>query len=350
MKYFVFKICYDSRFDDIISEIKNGVLRQGWGGPELDLRNGYDKFLKNYKNWDMHKVDGDIWKDYKQLRKMLNIEKGDLIVVPKSSHRSLEDKDHKFIILEATGPYYFDLFKKYNDFGHCIPIKIIGTVHYDYNMCSTLIASKFGYPYQARLNSVLKFDVQQAISSLCEDIKNNKNTEKSRSNILDIIVEDTVKDRLLLRNRIKKNLSDIGNHQFEDLITELFNRNGYEKIDGNQFDGKGADVDIEFQLAQSDSLIASLFKKNQDIDNVTLPNIRVQAKKKTGVDMNDKIAIEQLIKSVGSDDNINIVISSADIFTDETMNLANKEKVILLNGDMLAELILEYGKIFINQI
>ena len=131
-----------------------GKLRQGWGIEGLDL-NGVNiksddernRWIKNYviglkKYWNVdplnpksgysanhlpcHEAAGRM----KMLSSvMLNTKPKDIIFIPKHSFENHHD-DFQFTVCEVVGPYYFDLNKNYQDFGHVISIRNLKTFKY----------------------------------------------------------------------------------------------------------------------------------------------------------------------------------------------------------------------------
>jgi HJR/Mrr/RecB family endonuclease len=77
------------------------------------------------------------------------------------------------------------------------------------------------------------------------------------------------------------------------------------------------------------------------------PVLRVllQAKKKSGIDRDDKKGVQQLVamrKVEATPNEHSILVSTVDQFTPECQQLAEKEKVILINGYELANLLFKY--------
>ena len=49
--YFVFRVDYGECFPFIYEELKQRRLRQGWGGPDMDVRNLFDEFTAAWEKW-----------------------------------------------------------------------------------------------------------------------------------------------------------------------------------------------------------------------------------------------------------------------------------------------------------
>lgn len=114
-----------------------GKLRQGWGISGLDLRQNESNWIENYilgakKYWGVE-IKDDYCEiamgRYKILELMLKMQIDDIIFIPKHSNTKHHD-EKSFTICKVIGNYYFDLNDKIKDFGHVIPVKIIGSFKY----------------------------------------------------------------------------------------------------------------------------------------------------------------------------------------------------------------------------
>jgi len=136
---------------------QKGILRQGWGMKNLDLRQNGKKWIENYMLsgrifWDT-KISCDEAKGrWNIIRRMLDIEKGDVLLIPKTSSLNLDDY-FKFTACQVEKEYYFDFPTKIKDFGHCL--KIGNTKEYKYGK-DTLERYDFGTPYLWAVTEVKK--------------------------------------------------------------------------------------------------------------------------------------------------------------------------------------------------
>lgn len=130
-----------------------GKLRQGWGFDGLDLRlfeeDSY-QWIKNYilgakKYWDeeiREKYCEVATGRYNILKHLLDAKRDSIIFIPKHSFDKHHNEDF-FTVCKVVGSYYFDLDKKYNDFGHVIIVKDLKSYRYSKN---TLLQGDFiGY-------------------------------------------------------------------------------------------------------------------------------------------------------------------------------------------------------------
>ncbi len=127
---------------------KNRILRQGWGIKDLDLNQDVKKWIENYMLSGKIYWDTDINCDeakgrWNILRRIPNIKKGDILLIPKTSSSELNDY-FKFTACQVEKEYYFDYPTQIQDFGHCLKVKNIKEYQYGLN---TLNRNDFGTPY-----------------------------------------------------------------------------------------------------------------------------------------------------------------------------------------------------------
>ena len=138
--------------------------------------------------------------------------------------------------------------------------------------------------------------------------------------------------------QIKYALQKIDNHKFEDIIGELFIKNGYTLTDNNWYDREGGDVDLVFECFNRYNIY--------EICDVKMPHIYVQAKKKTGQDTGDIVGVDQLVKMearIPEKNAILMVINLTDEFSEEAKAKADEKGIILINGSTFASLLVRYG-------
>ena len=137
-------------------------------------------------------------------------------------------------------------------------------------------------------------------------------------------------------------VSSVGKVLFEDIIGELFTKNGYTLTDNNWYDGEGGDVDLVFECFNRNTLMYNIY----EICDVKMPHIYVQAKKKTGKDAGDIVGVNQLVKMeerIPEKNAILMVINLTDEFSDEAKEKADENGIILINGLTFASLLVRYG-------
>jgi len=144
-------IDYDNNgyLDFIFDEFwNNRVLRQGWGIENLNLNQKIKSWIENYmlsgKIYWNEDIDCNHAKGrWNILNRMTKIKENDIILIPKTSSRALNDY-HSFVACQIEEEYYFDFPKSIQDFGHCLKIKNIREFQYGKK---TLERGDFGTPY-----------------------------------------------------------------------------------------------------------------------------------------------------------------------------------------------------------
>ncbi len=154
----------------LIEELfEHGRLRQGWGsehdGHNLDLRQDEKVWYENYimlshRIWNENDVYcEDAVGRRNILAQMLEMEKGNLIFVPK-----IPD-DSKFTVVKVKSKYYFRVPPKKCVHGHVIEVGELRTFTYENNnMECGLSAIKFR-PYRRAINEVKDIDFLHCLDS-----------------------------------------------------------------------------------------------------------------------------------------------------------------------------------------
>lgn len=344
MACYVFRINYNEHYKTIRSELLNNKLRQGWGAGGMDVDQDFKSFKVAWRsNWD--KKDGSdslIEKRYRNIKIMTEIKQGDYIIIPKISTKD-DFVCRSFVVAKCKNGYKFETLEKINDFGHYLEVDILFSCRYDMDIDSQTISSKFR-AYQSPLNRVKVEDFENAVDRL---INKHKETPDMFDNecpdLISMIDIGTREKREGYLKHIVDALRNLNNHKFEDIIAELFEKNGYLVVGNNRYDRDGGDIDIIFEAYNRNTLMHNIY----EICELESPHIHVQAKKKKGIDLDDINGVKQLIKmrddEVIEKNSIYILISLVDYFTEDTKIEANKNGIILINGITFASLLVRYG-------
>lgn len=127
--------------------------------------------------------------------------------------------------------------------------------------------------------------------------------------------------------QIKASSADIS---LEAICERLLLSKGYRVAARNQYDSAGGDVDLRCMRERSD---ASPFETGQTL-------LFVQVKKHVGT--TDEWAVNQLLKMIAQEPLADgCVMSLGDSFTEAAQNLAEKNGILLMNGDTVCRLLLE---------
>lgn len=345
-KVYIFRINYKEYYSKIVEELKQGRLRQGWGAMGMNVSENFkeEDFELGWKNaWGNTSENSNyIRKKYNNLRIMLEMKKGDIIIIPKVYDQN------SFMITTVKDNYYFDesddVFNdgtKVNDFRHVIPIdtnEFFESVCYSSSKESLTIKGKFR-AYQSAINRVHNEDVINAVSKIV--LGEVENLSDSNSYMKNLDIKSLPEYDNILSNMIKT-IRMWQPDALEKIIREIFEHNGYIFEGGNRYDRQGGDIDLIFKCPVGGILedILSISDQEEKIDP---PKINIQVKKKTERDDNDIEGVNQLLKmmkNTGSD--INILISTVDEFSKECEEEASKNGIILINAKNLARLILKH--------
>lgn len=339
-KFFVLRQQYEE-FDlrnELYNEIKCGRFRQGWGIKNLDLGRNKENWVKNFvqvalKEWEEEITPAQAENRYWILYPMLEINHDDIILVPK------QPNDETFIVAQAKERegkvYYFDdedqSSRKLlgNDFRHVINIVPESVKELPYNAnITTLLVKKKTRGYQRAVNNVWDEQFREAINNLFQ-------APEARSlPLLDVMTEAISPIHMEVLEKLRK----LPPRELEKLVENIFSNAGLEVISGHVFDKVGGDIDIIFQIPMNLPSVVEIISPE-----IGPPiKLNIQIKQKDGIDFADNLGVEQLIKmSRGATNEYGILISTADDFTEECKRLAKQEKVILINGIKLAEIILK---------
>lgn len=154
----------NGHLDFIFNEFwKNKTIRQGWGIENLNLNQNVKLWIENYMLSGKIYWDGDINCNQAKGRwniliRMLNINKNDILLIPKTSSYRLNDYD-RFVGCQVEKEYYFDYPMGIKDFGHCLKVKNIKEFVYGK---LTLERGDFGTPYLWAVTKVKNYHSRYA--------------------------------------------------------------------------------------------------------------------------------------------------------------------------------------------
>ena len=322
---YVFRIADN---DFVHNELKQGRLRQGWGDSNSNL------MILSEEEWIDLKCTKDDFEDnrryysskYRNLYNMLNIEKDDILVIPKAPVYNC------FTICSAAGKYCFIEPKGFagNDYYHTIPIdqSSIREFNYHANEHCEIIHAKLR-AYQSPVNNVWNelFIASAQILIVSESKTNEESINKTVKEIRDELCNSSI-------DRFRR----LGNRATEKIVRYVFENMGYEFIGSNSYDREGGDADLIF----TDNSFSELMDIGINSREVT-GKIYVQIKNKSGTDYNDVDGVKQLIQRCKNESGASkILVSTADKFTDECITLANENNVLLIDGIGFSKLVFKY--------
>lgn len=152
----------------LVEELNNGRLRQGWGlkfeNLDTDFREKNEEdWTKNYikLRWRIFSEDmkcDEACGRYNILKKMLDMNRGDIIFIPKIPF------DGYFTVATVTKGYEFKERKKWINFGHVINVEKVRSFKHN----ETLSKSVF-YPYRRAVNKIESKKYHSMLSDFLDD-------------------------------------------------------------------------------------------------------------------------------------------------------------------------------------
>jgi hypothetical protein len=157
----------------LLSEFLEGRLRQGWGAPGMHLtENGIlldlDRWSANFaaeasKQWNWNLGINDCRNRYRILRRLGDLRKGDLVVVPRMP------RQEEFTIAKVGQGYMFDdsQFHRVKDFGHVVQVEKDSLRSFGYRSSpeTAAIAAKFRH-YRSAVNNIQDAEYAAKIQDL----------------------------------------------------------------------------------------------------------------------------------------------------------------------------------------
>ncbi len=300
----------------IFKEITQGRLRQGWGA------NGFGLVSEDGTPVDKHQWEETyrkVWgeapspKRFAILRRMLELNKGDIVVVPKMP------KWNEFTIARVSGRYSFDMTTGKEDFGHIVPVDpdSIRTFHYQADNEAFLVSSVFARTnHRAAVSWCYNPDQIEAACKLLN--QESSSTAKPMKEMFQVAVNNAFREAAVKLQDMVKNWNG---DRFEKAVKQAFEDQGYKFEQSRRYNREGGDIDMLFSPPRS----RALFEPSA---------IAVQVKWKQGEDQNDEEAIQQVIQWAESQnsDARKYVISSASSFTEDAHKKAEDQDVTLICG------------------
>lgn len=318
---FVFRIA--SHVDFVQDELRRGRLRQGWSPPGTSLLNA-DGSERSKEEWTQAYMSA--WdaspspRRYAILCRMLNMNKGDLIFIPKAPRYEY------FTIAEVSRDYQFEMAPDQEDFGHIIPVKNQQVVANWYNQDSQTIHELFRSAFfRPPVTQVQDYNTERVLSA-AKRLLSEENTDVPQD-------RNTIRKHRYDEGRKKAAESlmeyvnnEWGHDQFEAAVGGAFERKGYERLRGKST-RNGGDADHVFSLPMPGFDDLALLERT--------PLLIVQVKHKTGTDYGDVEGVNQLVNwkpDEGEEVLYRVLFSSAESFTEDCKRIAEANDVILICG------------------
>ena len=204
-------------------------------------------------------------------------------------------------------------------------------------------------------NSIYSQKIIDAIEKIIKNLEYNFEFYSSEKDISDIVNpyensnQDVKKTRQEYYRKLINQIVKHGSRDLENLIKDLFEKNNFECIEKNKYDGQGGDVDCILQIKMPGLLSTLLDYTNNMVESFSMPVIWIQVKKKEGIDQNQEEGIEQLssLRDSRYKDTDNkplcVLINTTDSFNEKAKRLAQRKDILLIDGPGLVSLLLRYG-------
>lgn len=371
-KYYVFRIDNENKTNIYQFAKCNHELRQGWGellreNPafNLNVEQGKKEFCISWeKIWGKNDANYKYMeRKYNNLCKMKEFQEGDILIVPKvpdNYHFALyrvkfkEEKAYIFDTSWDNGGLKGSNNKMTNDYRHVVFVEYIGDVSYRSAEESSIVSAGFTSRRSA-INSIYSQKIIDAIEKIIKNLEYNFEFYSSEKDISDIVNpyensnQDVKKTRQEYYRKLINQIVKHGSRDLENLIKDLFEKNNFECIGKNKYDGQGGDVDCILQIKMPGLLSTLLDYTNNMVESFSMPVIWIQVKKKEGIDQNQEEGIEQLssLRDSRYKDTDNkplcVLINTTDSFNEKAKRLAQRKDILLIDGPGLVSLLLRYG-------
>ena len=233
----------DQGNDWLYEEIRQGRLRQGWGGRGLALTQsgGTQRSKQEWETAYREKACRENLEElpprsrrYAILVRMLELSVGDIVVIPK-----MPEQD-QFTIVRVCGKYRFE---SADDFGHIIPVDPESLRVFNY-LADDDAFTVSGLFSRANHRAAVTFceSTEHAEAMLRLFKRENGQAAKSESELLQTPIDQAFKMAAMsLQDRIKT----WDGHKFENAVRHAFREQGYQVKDGHRrYDRQGGDADI----------------------------------------------------------------------------------------------------------
>lgn len=340
--YFVVRPAINEAFNDIRNELLEGRLRQGWGCPGFDLRNGRESFVDAWEKagWN-DKIDAP--RRYAILSPLLNIKCGDIIIVPKLTLNNQSGVGQYFSIVECVEEYSFEPLAQYNDYGHILGVKALGTFDYrSENESANYIAKLLmGISLSKAVSQIRNQQTVQAVENLIDTLPPpDQDIDSLKNNMLAMqkyYLEGLIKNarnlppnspsREISLKKILEAVRMLLPDTLKETVRDLFIRSGYRPI--------SAENDFVFEIFSERDLVRDLVR---DLYNFAAPPKIFVFIKNPDKSLEENLA--HFEKNTSSD--IYIMIDLAKELDEKNINSAKERGVILVDGLTFANALVKH--------
>lgn len=321
---------YNFRIDrsgvkEILKRLKDDkMLSQGWGGGEeaslrIDQENYVAKCSKFYELVSTRIPSN--------LLRMKDFKDGDLLVTP---HLPENGKVSIHIVDQDFPMCYNYLEKDPKHLNNRFKIKKSYGLEGNISIYNVHLVSWYGKLQWLRLPVLPIEGFEASFRTIIEELEKKPGTGFGKSRLdefLNTQLSNTVKQLKISLRSVSASASKIS---FESICEYLLEFAGYRIERRHIYDSQGGDADFHCTIERTD---LSPFEPGQTI-------LFVQVKKHSGT--TDENAVQQLLQMIKKEPRADgCVMSLADSFTKKAEELAEKNGILLMNGDTICRLLLK---------
>lgn len=321
---------YNFRFDrgkkdEILKRIRlDRELSQGWGGGEVGI--SLEQDLDQIREKITECYDLKTTRIPTNLSKIKGFKDGDILITP---HLPSE-KTFSIHIVDGNFPEcYSCVTSDETNMNHRIKIKHSYGLDGNLSLYNSEVAYWKGKLQWMRLPVLPMNQYKNEFTELINELRKDSSKKYNKSELSEYLENLQYQTSEFVRSKLQKINPSNDTISFESICESVLDNQGYKIVNRNVYDGEGGDVDL---VCEKDRANISPFEQGQD-------TLYVQIKKHKGISNED--AINQLLIMMKKNENANgCVITLAKKFTDEALRMAEKEGIVLINGDAICELLM----------
>lgn len=321
---------YNFRFDrgrkkEILKRLKSDrVLSQGWGGgkeciPLTDDLNTIRAKIKERYDLKTTRIPTN-------LSKIKGFKDGDILITP---HLPSEKKFSIHIVDGDFPNCYSCKESDMTNMNHRIKIKKSYGLDGNLSLYNSEVATWKGKLQWMRLPILPINQYKNEFAVLISELSKDPKIEYKKSDLSEYLEKVQSETLKFIKTRLQEINPSNDVISFESICETVLANQGYKIVNRNFYDGAGGDADL---VCEKDRSNISPFEQGQDI-------LYVQIKKHKGT--TNEGAIDQLLKMIEKNENAKgCVITLADNFTKEAINIADEEGIVLMDGNTISELLM----------
>lgn len=318
-----FRIDRSARNEILRRLMEEGLLSQGWGGGETgSLRIDEDDYVSKCKTF----YDLASTRVPSNLTRMRDFMDGDLIVTPHLP----ENGKASIHIINGDFPACYDyLAEDSYHLNNRFRIKTSYGLDGSISIYNATLAAWYAKLPWLRLPVLPMPECEAAFRTILQQKEGTPDVKFEPSKLEEYLGGLRAQVLALLRQHLTGVSSSNSEISFEAICEHLLTSAGYRITSRHLYDGMGGDVDLRCIRARAD---LSPFESGETV-------LCVQVKKHVGT--TDRWAVEQLLKMIEKEPEADAcVMSLADGFSEDARELAEKNGVLLMNGQSIARLLL----------